>query len=61
MGLQTNVFRRGATYVWRKRLPPALGSKLMQVSLRTNTPAMARRIAPMVSAEVTEIIEAMRK
>lgn len=38
LGLQTHVFRRGATYVWRRRLPVSLGGALMQVSLRTRDP-----------------------
>ncbi|QUS35554.1 DUF6538 domain-containing protein [Falsirhodobacter algicola] len=59
MGLQLHVFRRGATYVWRRRVPASQGGKLMQVSLRTNDPLIARRVALMVSAESYGIFDAM--
>lgn len=45
MGIQTNIIRRGATYAWRKRLPVRLGGEVMQISLRTNDPLIARRLA----------------
>lgn len=61
MGLQMHVFRRGATYVWRRRLPVAAGGQLMQVSLRTNDPLIARRVATIVSAESYGIFDAMTR
>ncbi len=59
LGLQTHVFRRGATYVWRKRLPTCLGGALMQVSLRTRDPLIARRIGLILGAEGCRVIDAM--
>ncbi|WP_412174785.1 DUF6538 domain-containing protein [Albidovulum marisflavi] len=51
MGLQSNTFRRGATYAWRRRLPAALGSRIMQISLCTNDPLIARRLGPIVTTK----------
>lgn len=59
MGLQTHVFRRGATYVWRRRLPVSLGDALMQVSLRTRDPLIARRLALILGAEGCRVIDQM--
>lgn len=59
MGLQTNLIRRGATYAWRRRLPAQLGGKLMQISLRTNDPDIAKRIAPVVTSESWHMYRAM--
>lgn len=60
MGLQSNLLRRGATYAWRKRLPVNLGDGLIQISLRTNDPKIARRVAAVVSAESTHIFDIMK-
>ena len=59
MGLQTHLFRRNATYAWRRRLPAQIGGGLMQISLRTNDPDTAKRIASVVSAESTRTFELM--
>ena len=59
MGLQTHVFRRGATYVWRRRLPLSLGGALMQVSLRTRDPLIARRLALLLGAEGCRVFDQM--
>ena len=60
MGLQTNLLRRNATYAWRKRLPVQLGGGLMQISLRTNDPEIAKRVAAIVSAECTHTFDRMK-
>ena len=60
MGLQSNLLRRGATYAWRKRLPVNLGDGLIQISLRTNDPKVAKRVAAVVSAESTHIFDSMK-
>jgi Domain of unknown function (DUF6538) len=59
MGLQTNLYRRGATYVWRRRLPAHLGGTILQVSLRTNDPLIARRLGAIVTAESNNVFEIM--
>lgn len=59
MGLQTHLFRRNATYAWRRRLPAQIGGGLMQISLRTNDPDTAKRIASVVSAESTHTFDLM--
>lgn len=59
MGLQSNTFRRGATYAWRRRLPAALGGRIMQISLRTNDPLIARRLGPIATAESYSLFDAM--
>ncbi|WP_417809488.1 DUF6538 domain-containing protein [Thioclava sp.] len=59
MALQTHILRRGATYAWRKRLPAVLGGGVVQISLRTNDPLIARRLAVIVSAESVRVFDAM--
>lgn len=59
MGIQTNIIRRGATYAWRKRLPVRLGGDVMQISLRTNDPLIARRLAAIVTAESMRVFDHM--
>ena len=59
MGLHTNILRRGATYAWRRRLPASLGGGMMQISLRTNEPLIARRLAVIVNAESVKIFDRM--
>lgn len=59
LALQTHVFRRGATYVWRRRLPVSKGEALMQVSLRTRDPLIARRLALVIGAEGCRVIDQM--
>ncbi len=59
MGLHNNILRRGATYAWRKRLPSSLGGGMMQISLRTNDPLIARRLAVIVNAESVGIFDRM--
>lgn len=56
MGVAQHVYRRGATYVWRRRLPAKSEAEgIVQVSLRTRDPDMARRIAAVVTAH-SEVI-----
>lgn len=59
MGLQTNIFRRGATYQWRRRLPARMGHALIQLSLRTNDPLIARRIGVIINAHSTKVFDRM--
>ena len=59
MGTTDFVFRRGATYVWRRRLPVSLGGALLQVSMRTNDPLIARRIAAKVTVASNNLFERM--
>ncbi|MFI0396551.1 DUF6538 domain-containing protein [Paracoccus jiaweipingae] len=62
MGLANHVYRRGATYVWRRRLPGgADGGGVMQVSLRTRDPETARRLAAIVTAQSAAIFRDMAK
>ncbi|MDQ7263486.1 site-specific integrase [Paracoccus sp. PS-1] len=51
MALAAHLVRRTATYYWRRRLPAALGAKVLLISLRTSDPARARRLGPLVTAE----------
>ncbi|WP_164933011.1 site-specific integrase [Tropicibacter alexandrii] len=45
-----HVHRRGAIYVWRRRLPKSLGeNRYLQVSLRTNNFFSANRLAALVN------------
>lgn len=60
MGLQNHTFRRGATYVWRRRLPTRLGAGIIQISLRTNDPLIARRLSVIVNAEAVRIFDVMQ-
>ncbi|ARO14378.1 phage integrase family protein, putative [Ketogulonicigenium robustum] len=59
MGLQNHTFRRGASYVWRKRVPSYAGSGIIQISLGTNTPLIARRLAMILSAESCKVFDEM--
>lgn len=59
MGLTDFVYRRGASYIWRRRLPRLLGGALIQVSLRTNDPLIARRIAAIVTVASNNLFERM--
>lgn len=60
MGIQMHCYRRGATYQWRKRLPASLGGAILQISLRTNDPLIARRLALILGAESCEVFDAMQ-
>ncbi|WP_412508989.1 DUF6538 domain-containing protein [Roseovarius sp. SYSU LYC5161] len=71
MGVMTHVTRRGASYIWRRRIPKrALQSKsdglstknngvIVQVSLGTRDLSTAARRAPLVSAAFDDMIEGM--
>lgn len=59
MGRQSNLYRRGASYVWRRRLPARLGGTILQISLRTNDPLQARRLGASVTAESYHVFEHM--
>lgn len=71
MGAMTHVTRRGASYVWRRRIPKhalprcakALSTKnsggIIQVSLSTRDLSTAARRAPLVTAAFDDIIEGM--
>lgn len=57
MGIANHVYRRGATYVWRRRMPGEKdGGAVMQVSLRTRDPETARHLAAIVTANMTRMI-----
>lgn len=62
MGITKHVYRCGATYVWRRRLPSGTdGGGVMQVSLRTRDPNEARQLAALVTAQSTAIFRDMVK
>ena len=71
MGAMTHVTRRGASYVWRRRIPKhalprcakALSTKnsgeIIQVTLSTRDLSTAARRAPLVTAAFDDMIEGM--
>lgn len=61
MGIVNFVFRRGAIYTWRRRIPsrvPCDGIHL-QISLGTACPWTARRLGGIVTFESNQVFEAM--
>ncbi len=54
MGLQSNLYRRGAAYVWRRRMPAKLGGTMLQSSLRTHDPLLARRVDAITGSGATQ-------
>lgn len=54
MRSQTHLYRRGATYYWRRLIPvrfiPVFGARDLRLSLRTNIPAIARHRIPRLDA-----------
>lgn len=59
MALQSHLYRRGAAYVWRRRWPALHGGRILQISLRTNEPLLARRLSAIVTAESNGIFDSM--
>ncbi|WP_022706884.1 site-specific integrase [Paracoccus zeaxanthinifaciens] len=61
MGIANFVFRRGAIYTWRRRIPKRAESDAanLQVSLRTACPWTARRLAVIVTAESERVFDRM--
>lgn len=60
MGVANHVFRRGAVYIWRRRIPNRLVTRgTFQISLRTRDPEVARQIAAVVTAESASIFKDM--
>ena len=71
MGVMTHVTRRGASYIWRRRIPKRAleaegnglstkkSSVIVQVSLETRDLSKAARRAPLVSAAFDDMIECM--
>lgn len=61
MGIVNFVFRRGAIYTWRRRVPARIQCEAvhLQVSLGTACPWTARRLAGIVTQESEEVFEAM--
>ena len=61
MGIANFVFRRGAIYTWRRRIPKRASSAAanLQVSLRTACPWTARRLAVIVTAESERVFDRM--
>ena len=61
MGIANFVFRRAAIYTWRRRIPSrvACESLHLQVSLGTACPAIAKRLAGILTHESEEVFEAM--
>ncbi|RRH76298.1 DUF6538 domain-containing protein [Falsigemmobacter faecalis] len=59
MAFQSHLYRRGASYVWRRRPPARAGGRILQISLRTNEPLIARRRAAIVTVESNNLFDAM--
>lgn len=59
MALQTHLFRRGASDVWRKRIPVNAGGGMRQISLRRNDRLIAKRRALIVGSENYGLFDAM--
>lgn len=61
--LVTHVFRRGATYTWRRRIPQDCGNlrknSYIQISLRTNDPKTAQRVGGILHGESEKVFELM--
>jgi len=60
-----HVFRRGAVYTWRRRVPVSSGvsakSYYIQLSLKTRDPSTARRLSAILYAKSQEIFERMEE
>ena len=63
MRIAAHVFRRGAVYTWRRRVPKNCGTKrkncYIQVSLRTRDPALARRLGAILHGVSARVFEDM--
>lgn len=63
MRIAAHVFRRGAVYTWRRRIPKTYGTKrknrYIQVSLKTRDPALARRLGAILHGESARVFEDM--
>ena len=61
MGIVNFVFRRGAIYTWRRRIPARVQCDAvhLQVSLGTSCPWTARRLGGILTQESEEIFDQM--
>jgi hypothetical protein len=63
--MQTHLYRRGATYYWRRLVPtalqPILGARDLRASLRTNIPETARSRARQMDAAFDLALEGMEQ
>lgn len=61
MGIANFIFRRGAIYTWRRRIPKRADSVAsnLQVLLRTACPWTPRRLAAIVIAEIEKVLDQM--
>ena len=61
MRVAAHVFRRGAVYTWRRRIPLACGINLkspyIQLSLRTRDPEIARHLGAVLHGESARVFE----
>lgn len=62
MGVHLHLFRRGAVYQWRRRLPAqSTETCTLQVSLRTTDPNQARILARRLTAESDRMLDFIRQ
>lgn len=63
MRVAAHVFRRGAVYTWRRRIPVSCGiegkSPYIQVSLKTRDPGEARHLGAVLHGESARVFELM--
>jgi hypothetical protein len=63
MRVAAHVFRRGAVYTWRRRIPASCGigskSPYIQVSLKTRDPGEARHLGAVLHGESARVFEQM--
>ena len=62
MARLNHTMRRGAVYVWRRRLPaghPSYKGKYVQISLRTKELSTAEVLGPLVNTAFNDIIKPM--
>ncbi len=63
MKISAHVFRRGAVYVWRRRIPLACRnsktSTYIQLSMRTYDPKIARTIGAILHGKSEQVFELM--
>ena len=62
MGVHLHLFRRGAVYQWRRRLPAqSTETCILQLSLRTTDPQQARILARRLTAESDRMLGSIRQ
>lgn len=63
MRVAAHVFRRGAVYTWRRRIPASCGnarrSPYIQISLKTRDPVEARHLGAVLHGESARVFEEM--